>query len=252
MNGPLEVDGQLIADGVTFTSAQEYPAAGDWYGIEFRTASNDKPSSLTNCTIEFAEYGLIFQDTTAVTTHPVEITGCTIRNILTAGIQITGNAPVISGCTIMQTGSYIGQGFGIYCVRDPMVTIEGCEICFFDTGVRGYNSGSGGYPTIAISGCTIRDNTNYGIWLRADDTDHYGPVAVINNNSIYDNASYNLYAGAYRDAATTVIDAENNWWGTADSLEIEDGIYDYKENRSCPVVDFSPFLDGPGGDPAAG
>ena len=73
----LEVDGHLIADGVTFTSNAAFPAAGDWYGIKFSAASNYRASSLTDCTILYSQYGIYLQDTSSAT-DPVTISDCMI------------------------------------------------------------------------------------------------------------------------------------------------------------------------------
>jgi len=58
----LIVAGTLMADGVTFTSNADPPAAGDWYGIRFLDSSTDWDGSagsiITNSTIEYGSVGI--------------------------------------------------------------------------------------------------------------------------------------------------------------------------------------------------
>ncbi|MFC1704295.1 fibronectin type III domain-containing protein, partial [Candidatus Omnitrophota bacterium] len=80
---------------------------------------------------------------------------------------------------------------------------------------------------------------------------HYGsyysyPLGTYNYNSIYDNNLYNFYFEQIGGAHT--VNAEYNWWGTTDPYEIMDSIHPY----STSALDFTPFLDGPNGDPTGG
>jgi len=58
----LIVAGTLVADGVTFTSNADTPAAGDWYGIRFLDSSTDWDGSggsiIINSTIEYGTVGI--------------------------------------------------------------------------------------------------------------------------------------------------------------------------------------------------
>ena len=60
--------------------------------------------------------------------------------------------------------------------------------------------------------------------------------------NIINNGGYAFYASACNDP-TTIIDAENNWWGTADSASIEAMVYHNVDNPSAPLVDFMPFAE---------
>ncbi|VAW49570.1 FIG00566442: hypothetical protein [hydrothermal vent metagenome] len=64
---------------------------------------------------------------------------------------------------------------------------------------------------------------------------------IINNNFIAENVSYNLYITNSGDTSTQIIDAENNWWGSALVSEIEASIYDNQDNLLFPIVDYEPF-----------
>ena len=69
-------------------------------------------------------------------------------------------------------------------------------------GIYAY-SYSYGAPVLSVTGNTLINNVDSGIYLRAYSTSYYGPVATINNNNIYGNGSYDLRTGSYRDARTT-------------------------------------------------
>jgi flagellar hook assembly protein FlgD len=45
------------------------------------------------------------------------------------------------------------------------------------------------------------------------------------------------------DYSSIVINAENNWWGTADPLQIAEQIIDHNDNPLFVVVDFEPFQE---------
>ncbi len=80
---------------------------------------------------------------------------------------------------------------------------------------------------------------------------------VINNNEIHSNNVWNYLTEDMRDIdidpVLMVLDATGNWWGTSDPVLIAASIYDtsdpdgYGASSSRPIVDFSDFLDAPGG-----
>ncbi|MCW8932075.1 MAG: right-handed parallel beta-helix repeat-containing protein, partial [Gammaproteobacteria bacterium] len=131
-----------------------------------------------------------------------------------------------------------------------------------DNGTRGiYLTNSS--PT--ISGNTIEAN-NYAIEVRSQSNPvinggnrimnnsrglHiYGtrnaltdPKPIVNDNSIYDNTSYNYYAYYFKDPQTINLNAQNNWWGSTDIQTITTKIYDNNDNSNySPYVDYSQFL----------
>ena len=147
-----------------------------------------------------------------------------------------------SGSTSPEPGDWLGIRF----LDGSSGSLQKCAVEYADVGVYMYRNTS---PL--ISGCTIRYN-NKGLEAR------YGgsvrPRPVVNHCSIYDNAAYNFYASRHRSHHywnTTVLDATNNWWGTADPQEIAAGIYDYDDNSGVAVVDYSSFLDEENGSPVA-
>ncbi len=68
------------------------------------------------------------------------------------------------------------------------------------------NAGGTTYTNLTITGNNITDNGIAGIRINTNVT--WGTGNTINNNNIYGNLDYGI-----ENAAGTIIDAENNWWG---------------------------------------
>jgi hypothetical protein len=111
--------GGLTAQGtpdqpITFTSATDAPAAGDWHYIEFLDGSADNDNVLENVTVEFgggSSWGSVWIDDGA----SVKITDSTVRNSGHLGLQVqpggalrsfTGNSLTDNA----RAGVSIGQG----------------------------------------------------------------------------------------------------------------------------------------------
>ena len=89
--------------------------------------------------------------------------------------------------------------------------------------------------------------------LQLDARTGNNPQPVVNGNSIYSNTGYNYYAQSYFNAASVVLDASGNWWGSTDLSTIASKIYDYTNSpTNSPVVQFTPILDSAGGVPVVG
>ncbi|MBI5149746.1 MAG: right-handed parallel beta-helix repeat-containing protein [Candidatus Omnitrophica bacterium] len=93
---------------------------------------------------------------------------------------------------------------------------------------------------------TITNNTD-GIYAFCNV--YTGCRATINDNGIYGNSSHNLYEQSDGDSSYEWLNARNNWWGSADPAVIMASIYDFLDDNTRAAVDFTPFLDGPGGAP---
>jgi hypothetical protein len=100
--------------------------------------------------------------------------------------------------------------------------------------IRSPNDPSFGSTTPLIQENLITNNTN-GIVIEHGNP---APPEIVNNN-IYSN-DINLYLGVPYD-----INATNNWWGTTDTLAINQSIYDFKNDFNLGIVNFVPFLTEP-------
>lgn len=103
-------------------------------------------------------------------------------------------------------------------------------------------------PLIA-GGNEIRGNS-YGVYVAGSGTASFNPTPVVNGNSLYNNSSANYYATNFGSPASVVLNARDNWWGTADPVTIANSIHDRKDNTSAPYVDFGGFLNAPRGTSA--
>jgi hypothetical protein len=111
-------------------------------------------------------------------------------------------------------------------------------------------SGNAQIKNNAISGCTKADvlvnsgNTTIasnslngkGIILNS-------PNAQINYNNFHEGGGIYLWG-----KATGSIDATNNWWGTTNTVQIDDAIYDYTDDFNLGKVTYEPFLNAPNPD----
>jgi hypothetical protein len=62
----------------------------------------------------------------------------------------------------------------------------------------------------------------------------------IHNNNIFNNTG--KYELINKNGNTTTLDAKNNWWGTTVDAQIADKIFDWMEDASIGIVNYSPFL----------
>jgi parallel beta-helix repeat protein len=255
----IDVSGTLTVQGGLLTSAAATPAAGDWDGIRVNASSTG--TTISGATIEYAEQPIV------VTGANVAVSGVTIRSFPSnfAGILYqTGSSGSIDGCDI-DNATNIGKGIRLNnaspavsgnALRDLGIGLEltnstanvsGNTIESNGTGV---NLLAGAHPTIT-GGNVITDNVTAGISLTGSaGNPTLDPKPVIEGNQIHANnttgSGYNLRTATAYGNPATVIDAELNYWGSTDPVDIADWIRDNAEVSTYPIVDFSPFLDASG------
>ena len=266
----ITIAGELIAKGIeaepiTFTSAREPTLKGDWKGILFANsaidASYDEAGNyiagciLEWCLVEYAGGG--GNPAVEITNSSPFISQCTISQNSSSGISIEedGSSPKIKACTISEN-SALYYGGGIY-VYDGTVSLEASSISGNSADCGGGIYVRGG--TVSIVASSISNNSandGGGIYVKG------GTVSLVHNNiignpqgsgiwlcvqpqelsynNIYDNSPYDLRV----DVAARII-ATNNWWGTTDTAEINQKIYDYLDDSSLGLVTYTPFLTSP-------
>lgn len=86
---------------------------------------------------------------------------------------------------------------------------------------------------------TIQDNTitdnSIGIFV----TNSYTPTIIGNN---IENNELNIKLATDYSGESKDFSAANNWWGTTDTAEIEDKIWDYSDDFDLGKVNYIPFL----------
>ena len=106
-----------------------------------------------------------------------------------------------------------------------------------------------GTSTSLITNNVFDNNVNYGLNLLASNIIPQ-PIPVVHYNSFLNNGQYDLYtgiAGVNVNVSGVIIDAENNWWGTANPTQIPASIWDYFDSNWRPRVDYAPYLVSPPG-----
>ena len=105
-----------------------------------------------------------------------------------------------------------------------------------------------------MTNSTIRFHYYHGVRVSGNNIAASNPVVTVNQSSIYSNGFNNYYTEFFGNAASTTLDARNNWWGAADVNTIEGSIVHRFDNSvgNYPWVDYSGYLDGIGGNPVTG
>jgi|GEM_PF-1081338 len=236
-------DGIYVAGGAAGTSATiEGNEISDMTGSGIYCVSLVGPASIQGNTITNGTKGIWCSECSPA----LNIANNWIQDHAIYGIQAVSCEGEITHNTLIQTGTSIDQGNGIYLSNACETIISGNTITKYDVGIKS-ESGSGNPPcNLNINLNRIINNAGMGVYLRSTDIGAYdGPSAVINDNDIYGNGTFNLYLGDYQDPDVTVINAENNWWGYSDSAEIAGTIYDHDDDLDSPTADFIPYRTGP-------
>ena len=103
------------------------------------------------------------------------------------------------------------------------------------TGVRVYRSAS---PTLTQNQ-VINNSTGFEIY--GNGAFNNNPSPVIRDNAIHDNST-NYLASSFFDGRNQILDASNNWWGTADIYFVELSISHANDtsSSSTPYVYYAP------------
>jgi len=245
VNGTIEVNGTGSAP-VTFRSDKggDY----DWPGIEITNLSNGD-SVIDHAIVENASIGIKVDGTNA------DITNSTISNFGSHGVYYDNGADgTISGNSIdSQNARNSRGGHGIYLAGSSPV-IQGNTIRRCRNGIFASHSES-----VITNGNNISGNM-YGLYVVGDDRVLFPVVTynAIHDNFDTDNGSngtlLNYYVEYVGDDNRVYLTATHNYWGSTDPGVIGLSIRDYGHNSqpNLPVVHFTPFLDGPGGNPVDG
>ncbi len=267
VNGTLNAQGtntgkiHFISNGTSLWLQIGVPGNGVILFSSTSTDWNEQTSS--GCILENA----VISSTQGIATVGIygaspKISKCTITN--TGGqrsILIQGEAPVISGNSITSNNEGITflTGANSGTVSDNI--IYGCQVgieIYGGTPIIERNlitdntgsetSGSGGIR-IDYAGTSplIRNNTivknSVGFNLLNS------PSPIILNNNIQDNSKYSIYLYSGSSATSNDINAAYNWWGTTDTIAINQTIRDKKNDFNLGTVNYIPFLNAP--NPAA-
>jgi len=164
-------------------------------------------SRFSYCTVEHADYGLFIYDADP------EVVNCVLQNNVN-GVFFQDAGAVFSN-NLVQNNS---KGLFVYINASPDITLN-----------------------------TIRNNSEFGIYIRGDQNDIHDPDPIINNNSITDNGAFAVACENFTQNTEADINARGNWWGSADFAAIKELIFDRLDSALAAFVDFSQYLGSEGG-----
>jgi parallel beta-helix repeat protein len=143
--------------------------------------------------------------------------------------SLGGHTSTLSHCIIEKAGQGgYGASSNIYCLNTYQPSINDCVIKnAAGTGI--YLDGS----TLNIARTAILDNDSNGVFINGGGGATIGD-SITTTCQLFGNGNYNIY----NNTANT-INARYNYWGTTDSSEIENKIYDQVDNSSKGRVQFS-------------
>jgi VCBS repeat-containing protein len=91
---------------------------------------------------------------------------------------------------------------------------------------------------------TFFSNTSINSTILSFQPDNGDPSFILNNNNIHKNISSYEFKN-YRNSSTSNVDAKNNYWGTSIESEIQSKIFDWIDDGSYGIINYTPFLISP-------
>jgi hypothetical protein len=70
------------------------------------------------------------------------------------------------------------------------------------------------------------------------------PGPVVNNNNIFNNSAFYEVYNSDQQGGTN-MEVKNNWWGTTDDTSIQNKIYDWFDDNTLGIINYSPYLAKP-------
>jgi hypothetical protein len=111
----------------------------------------------------------------------------------------------------------------------------------------------GAFSSPALNGDNLVTGNTYGVYVLGTTVTGttQNPMPQVNGNRIYANSTKNYYAGSFVNSATTILDAQGNWWGSSDPSVIRATIDDRNGGSTTqPYVNYAGFLGAAGGTSA--
>ncbi len=155
------------------------------------------------------------------------VDGTHSTGLATRGLYFT-NAGVssVNGATVRdcQTGMLVTSS------SNPSITGS-----TFLANTTGITVSAGAAPS--ITGSTVTQNAT-GISVVGSATN---AAPTIRTNDIHSNTTIDFTTSSFTNAVTSVLDAKDNWWGTADPAQIIERITDQTDIAGGPTVDWRGF-----------
>jgi len=209
------------------------------------------------------------------------ITGNIIRSNSAGGIRVSQpNANITNNIVTQNTGVSAGMGGGIYVAGGGYLTNQVItnNIIAYNTAPYGgalYLSSSGYGSTLTVSynhliannattdsivhlysssDTDSRDTFKYNLLTQNKDNSTVSSSLKVSGLPIvnYNNFFSNFHSYETTDAnapSPSHVDAENNWWGTSNETEIQAKIYDWVDDSSRGIVEYTPYSTSTRTDP---
>ena len=281
--GGIIVNGTLVARGtkkakIIFTSAAKKPAKGDWNDIFFIVSEGDE-NILDHCVIRYANIGVHghfcklrvtncdFSDNWRAFQFQeaeFEISDCNLINN-NYGIRFRDSEVRIHRNQISDSFSGIEAFRSQVVIKDNQVKncyltsikFREAEINYIGNSIENCRFGLqvNDSSQVEITDSDFINNYESGIYLKnslahlkrnnikgngGDGISIKDTGLNLNYNNIINNGKY-----AVDNSGKSSINAQYNWWGNTDILDIAQSIYDYFDNSDLGKVDFALFLSEP-------
>ncbi|MCI5132413.1 MAG: right-handed parallel beta-helix repeat-containing protein [Candidatus Electrothrix sp. EH2] len=215
--------GKLYAQGskeqkITFTSAEESPAPGDWGAINFNGSVDNL---LEYCEFMYAQTAVhCHSSQVAVLHNTFKHNGTAIGSKNLPDVPVRCSMPVLYNL-ITENGGGVIVGGG---TASPVAhnDINGNQ--FFGVYVK-----KGGRTAIRFN--NITKNGKGVIFYAVKE-------ALLRDNNIADNESYNL---SMLEGQPYDIVAQKNWWGSTDEKKIQEKVMDKGRDENLGNVDLTDF-----------
>ncbi len=174
-NLTLTVNGTLVANGVTFTSANASPTAGKWNGV---VVNGDNTHTFTNCQVLYAKTGI------SINRSVIDLSGSSFTTSQNYGVYATHSVANVRNAITANNITVSGAGtYGVYTNR----------------------------ANLTLSNSTMSAVGSYGIYI--DDTDQTGDTAkglnTISSTTISDGSTAGIGIGN-ADVSLTNITINNS------------------------------------------
>ncbi|MDH5648496.1 MAG: right-handed parallel beta-helix repeat-containing protein [Gammaproteobacteria bacterium] len=259
--GTLQVNG-VTSNPVTFTTIRATPTSNLWGGVIVKRGAIN--TVVNHAVLEWAKTGI------KVIEAQVILSSITARENST-GVDITSSAGYLaSGALSSSQIQNCSIGVSVSGGTSSLFAIYGNIIENNATGI------TVSYSSPLVQSNIIQNNTDTGIYLNGNAMPLIGgpsitdgntitgnsrglhlnnpgssssshPRPTINNNYIYNNSISNIFNSSSSSSTNNyIIDANNNYWGSTNVLDIASKVYDHTDNSALPYIDYTPFNNSDG------
>lgn len=219
--------GKLYAQGtkehpITFTSAEESPAPGDWGALNFNGSVDNL---IEYCEIMYAQTAVHCHSSQIAVLHNIfKYNGTAVGSKNLPDVPVRCVMPVLYNL-ITENGGGIIIGGG---TASPVAHNEISGNKFFGVYVK-----KGGRAAVRFN--NINKNGKGVIFYATKE-------ALLRENNIADNENYNI---SMLEGQPYDIVAQNNWWGTTDVKKMQEKVMDKGRDKTLGKVDLTNWYTTP-------